>query len=306
MRGMTLVRSLRFWGRQFVIAGSSAMHLDGVERWRERSQLRRAQTPIVRVLYLHATPACRAEALRRHLAWLQEHFHIIDFAAFDRIVRAPVPSGNSKPSLLLTFDDGMASNYAVAAPLLEAAGVRALFFVVPEFSVRSGEEAYRFCRERIRSRHVEAAMTPGQIADLAARGHTIGNHTFSHANLLKTPPAEYQREIIESAAVIESWIGRPVDTFAWPFTWRAITPAAFRLAAERHRYCFAPCPGRTRGGAGLGSAFWRTNLEAHFRPAEVRFQCSGLADLAASARRRQLSRLLAPHAGAVAGVSHGV
>jgi peptidoglycan/xylan/chitin deacetylase (PgdA/CDA1 family) len=282
------------------------MDLDGVARRGERSQPRRARTSVVRVLYLHATPASHAQTLRRHLAWLQEQLHVIDFAAFDRIVRAPVPSANSKPSLLLTFDDGIASNYAVAAPLLEAAGVRALFFVVPEFSVRSGEDAYRFCRERIRSRHVEAAMTPGQIADLAARGHTIGNHTFSHANLLKTSPSEYEREIIESAAVIESWIGRPVDTFAWPFTWRAITPAAFRLAAERHWYCFGPCPGRTRGGAGLGSPFWRTNFEAHFRPAEVRFQCSGLADLAASARRRQLSRLLAPHAGTLARVSERV
>jgi peptidoglycan/xylan/chitin deacetylase (PgdA/CDA1 family) len=302
---MTLVRSLRFRGRQLAIAGSSAMNLDAVERWRERSQLRRARTAVVRVLYLHATPASQAEALRRHLAWLQEHFHIIDFAVFDQILNSTAASDNGTPSLLLTFDDGLASNYAVAAPLLEAAGLRALFFVVPEFSMRSGEEAYRYCRERIRSRHVEAAMTPGQIADLAVRGHTIGNHTFSHANLRKTATAGYEREIIESAAVIESWIGRPVDTFAWPFTWQAITPAAFRLAAERHRYCFAPCPGRTRGGAGAHAPIWRTNLEAHFRPAEVRFQCSGLADLAASARRRQLSRLLAPSAGPRVGVSHG-
>ena len=146
-------------------------------------------------------------------------------------------------------------------------------------------------------------MTPGRIADLAARGHTIGNHTLSHANLPRTSPAGYEREIIESAAVIESWTGRPVDTFAWPFTWCAITPAAFPLAAECHRYCFAPCPRRTRGGTGAQAPIWRTNLEAHFRPAEVRFQRSGLA---ASARRRHLSRLLAPHAGAVAGVSHGV
>jgi hypothetical protein len=43
----------------------------------------------VRVLYLHATPASHAQTLRRHLAWLQEQFHVIDFAASDRIVRAP-------------------------------------------------------------------------------------------------------------------------------------------------------------------------------------------------------------------------
>lgn len=291
---MSLVRSLRRRGRQVAITGAVALQFDKIERWRERGELRRGRTSIVRVLYFHATPSYQAEGLRRHLAWLHAHFRIIDFPTFEQLLERASAVPENRPSLLLTFDDGVASNYDVAAPLLEEAGLRAVFFVVPEFSLQSGEAARRFCRERIRQRHLETAMTPQQIADLAARGHTIGNHTFSHANLLKARPAEYEHEIVESAAVIESWIGRPVNTFAWPFTWKAITPAAYRLAADRHRYCFAPCAGRTYGGDGSPWLIWRTNAEAHFRAGELRFQCSGLADRASAARRRQLSQLLKP------------
>jgi peptidoglycan/xylan/chitin deacetylase (PgdA/CDA1 family) len=290
---MSFPRWLRTWRRQLAITGATALHLDRLERWRERREVQRGAS-LIRVVYLHATPLSRAAALRRQLRWLHEQFRIIDFASFERSLASSVSPDPHQPSLLLTFDDGFASNYGVAAPILEDLGLRAVFFVVPAFSLRSGEAALRFCRDRVRQSRVEEAMTPEQIADLAGRGHTIGNHTFSHANLLKTSASEYEHEIIDSAAMIESWIGRPVDAFAWPFTWKAITPAAYRLAARRHRYCFAPCAGRTAAGVHAGSVIWRTNIETHASRAEWRFQCSRLADRAAAARRRHLSLVLAP------------
>jgi peptidoglycan/xylan/chitin deacetylase (PgdA/CDA1 family) len=182
----------------------------------------------------------------------------------------------------------------VAAPILDEAGVRAIFFVVPGFSSLPREDSRHFYRERMRKPHGTAsAMTPSQIRDLAARGHTIGNHTLSHAWLRETARSEYEREIVESAAIIESWTGRPVDAFAWPFTWNAITPEAYRVAAARHRYCFAPCAGRVQPGDARG-IIWRTNIEASSSPEEIRFQCSALADRAAASRRRDLVDALIP------------
>ncbi len=220
---------------------------------------------------------------------------IIDFATFDRSLSASTASDNGKASLLLTSEDRLPRNYAVAVPLLEAAGLRALFFVVSEFSLKSGQDACDFCRERIRSRHVEAAMTPGQIADLAASGHTTGNHTLSHANLRKTPPAGYERQIIESAAIIESWIGRPVDTFAWPFTWRdyagrvstgrrtspVLLRAVSRAYAGRHRRASADLANQPRGTLpSRGGA-----LPAQ-RPCGVRASASPVTPAGTARRRR--------------------
>jgi peptidoglycan/xylan/chitin deacetylase (PgdA/CDA1 family) len=250
------------------------------------------RTPVVRVIYMHATPAHRADVLRRYLSWLQREYDVIDFATFAQMWSAPFPQ-NGKPAALLTFDDGLRSNFDVAAPLLEERGLRGLFFVVPQFSLASGADAERFYAERIHQRRgYEPSMTPQQIAELAARGHAIGNHTLTHAKFTRTDPAEYTREIVDSARMIESWIGGRVDAFAWPFFWDSITPEAHRIAVERHRYCFAPCPGRVDPSVDSPRLLWRTGVEAHFGAAEGRFQCSPLADRATAWRRRELARRL--------------
>lgn len=286
--------SLRKFSRRVAITSATTLGLDALARRRERRELPRRGSPLVRVLYMHATPADQADALRRHLAWLQQQFRLIDFATLvDWFESDSQPAGDGRPAMLLTFDDGLASNYEVAAPILEEAGVRGLFFVVPGFSVLTGDESMRFYRDRIRKRHsFEPSMTPRQIRSLADRGHAIGNHTFSHAHLAETPARDYDHEILDSAAAIESWIGRPVDAFAWPFVWNAITPAAHRLAAARHRFCFAPCAGRVDRLNDAPHLIWRTNLEPHYGRREARFQCSPLADRAAARRRRHLVNLL--------------
>src|SRR5439155_23606366 len=70
--------------------------------------------------------------------------------------------------LALTFDDG--PNDRHTARLLEVLakhGARATFFLV--------------------GRHAE--RRPDLVRAIDAAGHAIGNHTFSHANLLFAPPA---------------------------------------------------------------------------------------------------------------------
>jgi peptidoglycan/xylan/chitin deacetylase (PgdA/CDA1 family) len=285
-----LVRRL---GRRLVSAGVTALGLDELTRSRERSEMRRRRTQVVRVLFLHESPEAHAERLRRHLSWLREHFNVIDFDRFKRLFEGSLVLEDDRPAALLTFDDGLATNYEIAAPILENAGMRGMFFVVPGFSVRTGDDARRFYLERIRDRRPPLTpMTPEQIRDLSARGHTIGNHTLSHARLSDIPEAEYQREIVESAAIIESWIGRPVEAFSWPLAWNAITSAAHRLACQRHPYCFTPCSGRTDIQTDSPRLIWRTSVEAFYDSAEFRFKCSGLADQVSAGRRRQLARML--------------
>ena len=283
---------LRYWSRQLVITATTALQLDRIERRRERRELACRATPLVRVLFAHATLAHQARSFRSQVRWLTRHFDVIDFARFDELMVSSVKTRRDKPAVLLTFDDGLASNYQVAAPILEEEGVRGLFFVIPGFSILTGEAALDFYRQRIRERHPEPAMTPEQVADLAARGHTIGNHTFSHALLSEAPPADYAREILDSAATLESWTGRSVDTFAWPFVWNGITREAHRLVTERHRYCFSPCAGRVDVASDDPHLIWRTNIEPRYRHAEVRFQCSPLADRFSAARREALTRQL--------------
>ena len=288
---MRLGLPLRPWLREFIITGTTALHLDTFARTREQARAATGPQPI-RVLFLHATPD--PDALKALLEWLQRHFEIIDFATFDRRMRSAAPSPVRRPAVLLTFDDGFESNYRVAAPLLEAAGARGLFFVVPGFSVLHGDEARRFYVEHIRGARFAPPMTPEQVGDLAARGHTIGNHTFSHALLSRTPANEYDREIDHSAARIESWTGRRVEAFAWPFVWNGLTSDAYAVVRARHSHCFSPCAGCNVPGADVPGLIWRTNVETWSRSAERRFQCSTLADRASADRRWRLRQRLHP------------
>jgi peptidoglycan/xylan/chitin deacetylase (PgdA/CDA1 family) len=276
-----------------VIDSVTALGLDHLTRSIERRERRRRRAQVVRVLFLHDMPPAHAGRFRRRLSWLRQHFNVIDFATFRRLFESSLVLEDERPAVLLTFDDGLASNYEIAAPMLEEAGMKGVFFVVPRFSACTGDEARRFYLDHVRDKWPALSpMTPQQIRDLSARGHTIGNHTLSHARLSDVPTVEYEREIVESAAIIESWIERPVEAFSWPLAWNAITPAAHRMAYQRHRYCFTPCSGRTDVHTDSPRLIWRTNVETSYTSAEFRFKCSGLADQVSARRRQRLMQTL--------------
>jgi peptidoglycan/xylan/chitin deacetylase (PgdA/CDA1 family) len=283
--------SFRSSGRQLVIRVTAGVGLDAVNRARERRLVREADGGLMRVLFFHGTPASYAAEFRRQIAWLKEHFELIDFETFTQ--RLAAPRTTDRPALLLTFDDGFVSNYAVAAPILEDAGVRGVFFVVPTFSLAGEAESRAFFTEKLHGKpeRYERAMTPAEIRDLAERGHTIGNHTYTHARLSVSPAAEYRHEILDAADTIESWIDRPVEAFAWPYVWNGITPEAHQLVTARHRYCFSPCTGLIDPRRDSPALLWRTGAEVDRSFEEFRFQCSGLADHVGALRRARLKSL---------------
>src|ERR1700733_14774012 len=97
----------------------------------------------------------------------------------------------------LTFDDGPSP--ATTPQLLdhlEACGVKATFFVVGR---RAAEAEGRAIIERI-----------------AAEGHQLGNHSYTHANLTKLSAAQVETEIRTTEAVIGS-LDQGVKLFRPPF-----------------------------------------------------------------------------------------
>src|SRR5262245_60420583 len=135
---------LRTLGRSAVLRASATLHLDAGAR--ALALLRGAS---VRVMNMHGTPRRAASALEAQLRWARERFEILRPEAFLGLLdgRELPPR---RPALVFTFDDGLASNAEVAAPILEALGMRAFFFVNPAFAVTRGGEARRFFTTRIR------------------------------------------------------------------------------------------------------------------------------------------------------------
>ncbi|MGH9347690.1 MAG: polysaccharide deacetylase family protein [Vicinamibacterales bacterium] len=149
--------------------------------------------------------------------------------------------------VMLTFDDGYRSVLTEALPILERFGIPALVFVCTG-PVDRGE---RFWYDALAEREGEAAVAAAKAGafalwrESAARtampafagdphaplgvdelrqlaGHpliTIGAHTVSHPILARASPVVQAKEVGGAKTMLEGWIGRRVDAFAYPNGW---------------------------------------------------------------------------------------
>ncbi|MDE2269396.1 MAG: polysaccharide deacetylase family protein [Thiomonas sp.] len=107
---------------------------------------------------------------------------------------APIPGG-----VLLTFDDGHASNAELALPLLKQRGLSALFFVTTDFiGQRPG-----FC-------------TWDQVRQLAQQGMTVGGHGHTHRFLSDLPDDALKSELQQSHDRLENELQIPVRQMSFP------------------------------------------------------------------------------------------
>jgi peptidoglycan/xylan/chitin deacetylase (PgdA/CDA1 family) len=123
-------------------------------------------------------------------------------------------------SALITIDDGFASTSSEALPVLRDHGVPAIAFVTP--SLIGNVEAGRAEPERY--------MTWDELGRLAEAGIETGAHGYSHDSLGAMSPAAAREQGARARERLESRLGRPVQTFAYPFGTRSDFNAATREA----------------------------------------------------------------------------
>ena len=97
-----------------------------------------------------------------------------------RTAAAPDPQPIPDKLVVLTFDDSVASHYAVVRPLLKQYGFGATFFVTEGFSFRTNKKDY---------------MTWEQIESLYRDGFEIGNHTRDHMTVTSASVGRLREQI---------------------------------------------------------------------------------------------------------------
>lgn len=103
------------------------------------------------------------------------------------------------PRVRITFDDGNASDVAVALPALLARRLRASFFVV---AGRVGEPGF---------------LGESDLSELGRHGMTIGSHGMRHRSWRGISEPDLREELIEARQLLEALVHRPVTTAACPF-----------------------------------------------------------------------------------------
>ena len=100
--------------------------------------------------------------------------------------------------ILLTFDDGSDTTYTTAQPIMQRYGFTGVSYVV-YYTI--GLTHY---------------LNVDQIRALHAAGWEIGSHSLSHKDLT-IPPYRQEDEIVQSRRMLETRLGVPVLSFAYPF-----------------------------------------------------------------------------------------
>ena len=134
------------------------------------------------------------------MEWLSRHgFHGITPWQLYRALElgAPLP----KRPVLITFDDGYADVLYDAEPILHRLGLPATAFIITD-RVSGPDPSF---------------LTWHDLRHLEQDGFTIGSHTVHHLDLTKLPPAQVWRELLQSRQTLERHLGRPVNSFAYPY-----------------------------------------------------------------------------------------
>jgi peptidoglycan/xylan/chitin deacetylase (PgdA/CDA1 family) len=111
--------------------------------------------------------------------------------------------------IAFTFDDGPNDPHTLnLLDVLSRHNVHATFFLIG-----------RYVRQR-----------PDIVAEIAKRGHVIGNHTFTHPLLTFQSASRIRRELLQCRDAIHDAVGAHSNLFRPP--WGGRRPAVFRIARQ--------------------------------------------------------------------------
>jgi peptidoglycan/xylan/chitin deacetylase (PgdA/CDA1 family) len=196
------------------------------------------------------------------------------------------PAPWSRP-VVLTFDDGLRTVAAEAAPILRDVGFRATVFVV---AGRCGGDNQWPGQAAWAPR--QDLLTAAHLADLVREGWEVGAHGLTHAALPGLSSALQEDEVVRSKRILEEHVGGAVTTFAYPYG--AANPAVRALVAQHYRAACSAQLGTARRGH---DRFWLPRIDAFYlrRPKVLHLleTAPGRAYLAARAVGRRLRQALA-------------
>src|SRR6266699_2865776 len=94
--------------------------------------------------------------------------------------------GDRPAAISYTFDDNLRDQYTLAVPMLNEVGFKGTFFVIPGATAETPEEA----KKKQSLKRAWGSISWPELKEMAAQGHEIASHTWSHPNLQKLSTEE--------------------------------------------------------------------------------------------------------------------
>ncbi|MFM2667043.1 polysaccharide deacetylase family protein [Vibrio mediterranei] len=155
-----------------------------------------------------------------HIDMFDKHLALLKRMGFETLTFEDLKDGRlirrleaGKRYIMLTVDDGYADNLELMLPVLQKYNFKAVVYVV------TGETFNRWDVENAENPEKSVnLMNAEQVKQLADSGLIeIGGHTLTHPRLSQLSKEQQQHEIQENKNTLETILGKPLTSFAYPF-----------------------------------------------------------------------------------------
>lgn len=174
----------------------------------------------IQFLLYHYILDDQRQTFRQQLLFLRQHG---DFIGLDDAVAA-LRSGSQIGGryFCLTFDDGFRNGLTNAMPILQGLSIPAAFFISTKYIGLDLEKDWEkiapfYERSWTGQPGVFEFLNWDECRQIAAAGHTIGSHTYSHQRLTHLQPDVASNELLISKQTIETELSRPCRHFCCPW-----------------------------------------------------------------------------------------
>ena len=199
-----------------------------------------------------------------------------------------------KPFLIITFDDGLRSNYDNALPILKKYGFSGWFFICPKFinnsSLTSLNEHSIYPKQIYGDNRY--CMNKSELLNLLNSNY-IGSHTFSHYRIKPQDSVhKINNEIVDSKVLLEKELNFKINSFAWVGGEEYhYTKKANKIISKNYSMVFTTLVKSIYSKVNYKN-IPRTNIENTFSKEMFLFQISGILDLVYIFKRKRVSRIL--------------
>jgi len=206
--------------------------------WRNWSRRLRRRHPVL-ILNSHLISdrehrmSLSTEAFYHQVEFFKRYYRIVKLSDAFHLLK----SGNVRePTLVLTFDDGYEDNFVNLRAVCEETGVPVALFV----SMDPVTQRREFTHDYERGIKGFRALTWDQIRYWAADGTEFQSHTCSHFDCGSVDREALEKEMVESKRDLEGQLGRPVESFAFPFGKpKNMSAVAMSIASKTYDHFFS-------------------------------------------------------------------
>lgn len=200
----------------------------------------------IRILVYHHVEKKHFKKLYNQLKILSKSWKFITPKQFENhLNKKDILKGRN---LLVTFDDGFKSNFFVEKKILEKLNIKAIFFVPSDFvKLNSKKKSQKFVNQNILD-HIKPKdfkklrnMSANDLKTLIKKGHCIGCHTKTHANLgLINDSLKLKKEIIESSKNLEKLLKINLKHFAFSYgNYKSMNKKSLKIAFKKYDFVYS-------------------------------------------------------------------